>query len=197
MAVNNNLVAKERDRRRDEFLDVHPATAEELVEAGIYPTAEKARERLKRGERQGFVSYVAHVLNTEHRRVMLFARFEVEQPQHEYEITKLILAAQPDAARRGHQVGPFRSDAELLYGSEIVYIERERTRKSLDRVRERIGVYGNCQNEVRWIVDTDARIKNIIRTCDPPPNHRFTTYDQAVVEWHNTAIWQKNHRDAT
>lgn len=124
---------------------------------------------------------------------MVYARFDVERDrvQHEYEITELILAARPDAVRRGYQVGEYRPDAELLYGNQIVYVERERTRKSLEKVKQRIYKYNGTDSQVLWVVDTDARIKNILRTCKPPANHHFTTYHQAIVNWHDGSIWQR------
>ena len=140
------------------------------------------------------MNYIAHVTNLAGRRVMLFARFPVELPQHEYECTDLILAARPDAVRRGHQVGQFRPDAVMLFGDVAVYLERERTRKSLDRVRERIREYGDCPNDVCWVVDTVARLNNIIDACDPPPNHLFTTFRQAVEHWSDANIWRHNNR---
>lgn len=116
----------------------------------------------------------------------------MEKPQHEYEVTALILAARPDAVRRGHQVGEYLADAELLFGERVVYLERERSRKSLERVEKRIGKYKDCQGDVLWVLDTDARIKNVLRTCSPPKNHYFTTYDLAVHRWHDRNIWQQN-----
>src|SRR5437763_9908546 len=98
-AHNNIAIARARERRRNEFLDVHPATAEQLVFAGIYPTAEKARERCKRGQERGEIAYVGHVTNINGFMEKLYARFEVDVPQHEYGITWLILIAKPDAAR--------------------------------------------------------------------------------------------------
>lgn len=140
------------------------------------------------------MAYLGHILNLEGRREMLFARFDIprELLQHEYEVTELILSAKPDAYRRGYQVGPYRPDAELLFGQTVLYLERERTRKSLDKVRERIRQYDGCGGDVCWVVDTDARIKNIIGSCRPPANHYFTTYRQAMENWRDPSIWQQN-----
>lgn len=138
------------------------------------------------------MNYIAHVTNLAGRMVKLFARFPVDFPQHEYEVTELILAARPDAVRRGHQVGQYRPDGVLLYGDIMIYLERERTRKSLDRIRDRIREYRGCESDVCWIVDSVARINNIIDACKPPKNHMFATYRDAVERWSDEDIWRRN-----
>jgi hypothetical protein len=117
--------------------------------------------------------------------------------QHEYEITELMLSARPEGVRRGYQVGKYRPDAEMLYGNTVTYLERERSRKTLEKVKERIHKYDGCKSYVYWVVDSDARIKNIINACNPPANHFFTTYKQAVQSFSDQSIWQVNTQKET
>jgi hypothetical protein len=171
---------RERDERAFEFLELHPATNAQLVEAGLYPTEQKARERTSRAVQRGQIACIGFIRDLNGHDAKLFARFSVGKPQHEFENTALILAARPDRLRRGHFVDEYESDAELVFGGKLFRLERDRSTESYARLAERFRTYGACPDDVLWVMDTQTRIDGVFAKCRPPTNHWFTTFRRAI-----------------
>src|SRR5579863_5844511 len=143
---NNNADGKARDQKRDEFLDIHPATARQLVQARIYKKEGKARQRIAIGVKRGMVRFAGIVNLTGHEE-KLWARWHVPKgkEQHEGELTALCLAAfKAKVLRRGPHVGKYHPDAELEipFGDDaamhLVLLERDRSTIGIGEVLRRI-----------------------------------------------------------
>lgn len=187
---DNNQLARERDQRAFDFLEIHAATAEQLVEAGIYPNVEKARERMARAVKRGQVRLIGYVQNAEGRDVKLFARFPVSKPQHEYEVTQLLLGAFVDSVARGNLVDHRLADAELTINEFLLYLELDRGTMGYAEFIARLDKYKDWTGRLLVVMSSQVRIDGLLkRTQGLPNNFLFTTYDKARTDFHGQH-WQ-------
>lgn len=140
----------------------------------------------------------AGIVNLTGHEEKLWARWHVPKgkEQHEAEILEICLAAsKATVLRRGPHVGEYHPDAELEIDGELVLIERDRSTIGIGEIYERINeVYAGCPHDVLWVFDTKSRIETLFAVARQegtpvPDNHWFTTYDQAVKDFHGQ-IWR-------
>jgi hypothetical protein len=187
--TSNNAFAKKRDQAAWAWLDVHPSTPRQLVEAGLYPNEVKARQRLKAAERRGKVRFIG-LVNLFGYDEKVRARFAVNKPQHEAELTELCLRflkmPKVKEIRRGLHVDGLLADMEIEF-DDTVYGEHDRSTMSYGELLQRIKGYSDCGRDVLWSMYTQTRIDGIIGYArkhgfELPPSIWFTTYEKALAD---------------
>lgn len=140
--------------------------------------------------RRGKVKLIGYVQNAAGRDVKLFARNPVNKPQHEYEVTELLLGVHAELMRRGYSVDSHHADAEITINGILVYLEHDRGTMGYAELIERVNKYIDCENIVLWVMSSETRIKGLLeRTESLPETFLFTTYEQARQNFHGD-VWQ-------
>lgn len=162
------------------------------------------RQRLNIGLKRGKVRFTG-LVNLTGREEKQWARWNVPKgkEQHEAEILELCLAAhKATVLRRGPHVGKYHPDAEAEIDGHTFLMERDRSTIGTGDVLKRIiEVYEGCPHDVLWVFETNTRIETLFAVArqwpfDIPPNHWFTTYPEAVTNFHSR-IWRNAQGDTT
>jgi hypothetical protein len=189
---SHNQFARERDARAIDFLAVHPASAAQLVAAAIYPSEKKARERLLRLDRKGKIRCAGRVANRWGQEVKLYATGPVGKPQHEYELTEVLLRIQATEVVRGYGIHELNPDAIITIGPDSYFLELDRGTEGYREMYEQVKAYGD--NTVLWIMSSQTRIEGIFRR-EVPESQWFTTYTQAVDDFHAEGAFENIEGD--
>lgn len=185
--TSNNAFAKERDKKAKEWVGEHPSVSRHLVDAGVYPNDVKARQRLNRLATRGLVRVVG-LVNLTGFDEKLWASFAVNKPQHEAELTELVLRLlrlKPKGIRRGVLVDGLLADLEIDF-DDTIYFEHDRSTLGYSELLARVKGYSDCGRDVLWSMYSHTRINGIIayarkHSYEIPPSVWFTTFEKALA----------------
>jgi hypothetical protein len=113
--------------------------------------------------------------------VKLYATAPVGKPQHEYELTQVLLSIQANGVVRGFGIHDLNPDAIVTIGSDSYFLELDRGTEGYREMYEQVKAYGG--ETVLWIMSSQTRIEGIFRR-EVPESQWFTTYAQAVEDFH-------------
>lgn len=126
----------------------------------------------------------------------LWATLAVNKPQHEAELTELVLRIlhlNPKHVRRGVLVDGLLADLEIDF-DDTIYFEHDRSTMGFAELLQRIKGYAGCGRDVLWSMYSQTRIDGIIAYSrkhgyEIPPSVWFTTFDKALANvagpWRN------------
>lgn len=176
---------------------MHPATAGQLAAAGLFPSAAKARKKLRQLRRRQKARLVGMAQLKGGRPEQVWARWAVpaEVAQHEAELTAFLVRLR--GARRlvrGHEVDGFLPDAMAWVGDEVLYVEHDRDTMGYPQVAARMRQYEGCRGLVLWLCPRRSRLDGLVRRARQFPEavrslFLFGLYDEAVADPHGT-IWE-------
>ena len=190
----DHAFARKRDKRSCWLLSQHPATAALLVGLGWFPSAAKARRRLRRlvqKKRIRLVGTLARKIGRpEH--VYCVWRPKSDQLLHEVELTELCLRLHAEKILRGPQVRDkeLRPDAEVWIDGTLYYLELDRATSGYDRiVSRRFALYRGREQLSLWVCPSLPRREGLRgRAGSLRATALFTTLAEALADPHGD-IW--------
>lgn len=159
---NWNRFARVRDAKVLWLLGSHPMTAAHLVRVGLFPTAKKARRRLRRLAERHRVKLAGTVHRHPGRPEHVFCRWR-PSPQtlrHEVELTDVCLRLHVGRIARGPGATDphLLPDAELWVNGQRLLLEHDRGTTAVSRLaRDRFAKYQACPDLSLWVCPTPAR----------------------------------------
>ncbi len=187
--------ARERDAQILQLLESHPATAEMLVERGLFTTKTRAQKRLRRLVERRQVRFAGTAWLKGGRPEHVYYRYRrprIDALVHEVQLSRLCLRMQVDELRRGpEQVeSAARPDAEFRIGGQRYLLEFDRGTMSFKQlVQTRFAKYRACPDVVLWVCQTLSRMEGLRKRAQlRGKTALFTTLDEAMVDPHG-AIW--------
>jgi hypothetical protein len=100
-------------------------------------------------ERKGRIKKVARVVNGGGQEVNLYATFPVGKPQHEYELTEVLLSIQANSVERGFGIHDLNPDAIVTIGEDRYFLELDRGTEGYRELYEQVKAYAN--ETVLWV----------------------------------------------
>jgi hypothetical protein len=148
-----------RDNAVERFLAENPATTKQLVQVKLFRREAKARERLNTLERQKRVQRSAKVMENG-RPLILWSVHDVSKPQHEYELTKMVLCL--DFAEKMTRVATAcLADLQFWIRGEEYAGELDRNTMKPDEIRDRLAKYDGYDHDVIWVCPTRERVEEL------------------------------------
>lgn len=144
------------------LLRQHPATLEQLVEAGhfaSYATAARWVQRAAEREKLKFIGYVKW--GGGQRKVFCGWRPKLNQLLHEVLLTQFLLPFLHLEIRRGKYVKKRLNPDATILGEPVVHVELDRDTEGYRQAKRRMQVYKNCPDLVVWVAPTMARMEGL------------------------------------
>jgi hypothetical protein len=138
-------------------------------------------------DRKGRIRSVGRVVNANGQEVKLYSVYPVGKPQHEYELTELLLSIKASNVTRGFGIHDLNPDAIITIAEDSYFLELDRGTEGYRELYEQIKAYGN--ETVLWVMSSETRINGVFRR-EVPESQWFTTYRQATADFHaEGAFW--------
>ena len=106
--------------------------------------------------------------------------------QHEYDLTRLLLAWEPSSYQRTHV--PFNADALIVIENDHYLLELERGTNNAKDIKKRCAAFSGPYT-ILWVCKDEKDLKDKMRwTAAVRDRSLYTTFDQAVEDPHRE-IW--------
>jgi hypothetical protein len=191
---DGHTFSRARDARVCWLLAQHPVTAAMLASLGWFPSAAKARRRLRVLARRKRVRLIGTVARRAGRPEHVWCGWtpKVDQLLHEVELTDLCLRLDAGEVRRGPHVRDkgLRADAELWINGQLYSLELDRATSGYDRVvSRRFVLYRSRPQLSLWVCPTPARRDGLrLRAKDLRATALFATLADALASPHGP-VW--------
>ncbi len=159
--------------------------------AGKMPNIDRTRKRLPVLERKGRLHCCGPV--------RLFGRYEklwasgyVGKPQHEAELTEVLIHFKVNGIRRMLNVDHFDTDAILTVNGVRFDVEYDRDTMNLRQMKRKFDKLASVENDVLWICPNETRLRELVRLA-PSGLHWFTTFRNALTP--HDDVWVNNEGD--
>jgi hypothetical protein len=198
MAANNNAIGHQRN---DQVLQLfrlgYKATAKQLVQAGIFPSEERARRKMNVLEKRKSSPVKHHGWYDDNGVMVKVWGIGHAGPNlaHRVELLNLALKLDVDDVLIGKRIP---KDWRLKYDPDYVVVlngrdpffgEHDRASEDLDQVQARMKKLRDCPFDVLWDCPSEQRIGELIGEA-PNNKHWFTTFAQATTNPHEKTAWK-------
>jgi hypothetical protein len=160
-------------------------TATILVRLHVFPSLRRAQRRLKQLEEKRLLKFLGYVSIPGHGTEKAYARKRMNTPQHNVELTYLLLPLLMDGVDTDDE--QYHSDSVVWIAGKVFRYEVDRDTENLKETKRLMEKYDGVDRPVLWIAPDDTRKKELMRLSNNP-QFLFATFADALTP--HEPVWE-------